>query len=199
MSTSLRIAVADDEPDMRDYFQKCLRRLGHQVVAVAQDGRELVERCRAARPDLVITDIKMPGLDGIDAAVAIYRERPVPIILVSAYHDAALIERAEADHVLGYLVKPIKQGDLEPVIALAMRRFEQFEALRREAADLRQALEDRKVIERAKGVLMTRGSLGEQDAFRQLQELAGEKKCKLVEIAQQILRAEEAARPEKKG
>jgi response regulator NasT len=199
MSTSLRIAVADDEPDMRDYFQKCLRRLGHQVVAVAQDGRELVEQCRAARPDLVITDIKMPGLDGIDAAAAIYRELPVPIILVSAYHDAALVERAEADHVLGYLVKPIKQGDLEPVIALAMRRFAQFEALRQEAADLRQALEDRKVLERAKGVLMARGPLDEGAAFRRLQELAAEQKRKLVEVAQLILRAEEAAQPEKKS
>jgi two-component system, response regulator PdtaR len=134
MSTSLRIAVADDEEDMRDYFRKCLKRLGHQVVAVAQSGRELVELCRAVRPDLVITDIKMPELDGIDAAVAIYRERPVPVILVSAYHDAALSERAEADHVLGYLVKPIKQADLETVVALARRRFEQFEALRQEAA-----------------------------------------------------------------
>jgi two-component system, response regulator PdtaR len=196
MSTSLRIAVADDEQDMRDYFQKCLKRLGHQVVAVAQNGRELVEQCRAVRPDLVITDIKMPELDGIDAAVQLYRERPVPVILVSAYNDAALIERAEADHILGYLVKPIKQGDLEPVIGLAMRRFEQFEALRQEAADLRQALEDRKVIERAKGVLMRRGPLDEQDAFRRLQKLASEKNHKLVQVAQMILLAEEVARPE---
>jgi response regulator NasT len=198
MNTSLRIAVADDEPDMRDYFQKCLRRLGHQVVAVAQDGRELVEQCRAVRPDLVITDIKMPKLDGIDAAVEIYRERPVPIILVSAYHDAALVERAEADHVLGYLVKPIKQGDLEPVIALAMRRFTQFEALRQEAADLRQALEDRKVLERANGMLMKRGPLDEEAAFGRLQALAGEKKCNLVEVARMIL-LEEVAQPEKTG
>jgi two-component system, response regulator PdtaR len=196
MSTSLRIAVADDEEDMRDYFQKCLKRLGHQVVAVAQSGRELVELCRALRPDLVITDIKMPELDGIDAAVAIYRERPVPVILVSAYHDAALVKRAEADHVLGYLVKPIKQADLETVVALAMRRFEQFEALRREAADPRQALEDRKVIERAKGLLMKRGPLDEQTAFRRLQKLAREKNRKLVEIAQMILLAEEADRTE---
>jgi response regulator NasT len=191
MSTALRIAVADDEPDMRDYFRKCLQRLGHQVVAVARNGRELVEQCRAVRPDLVITDIKMPELDGIDAAGEIYRERPVPVILVSAYHDAGLVERAEADHVLGYLVKPIKQADLEPVIGLAMRRFEQFETLRQEAADLRQALEDRKVLEQAKGVLMKRGPLGEQDAFRQLQELAGEKKRKLVEVARMVLLTEE--------
>ena len=187
MTTRLRIAVADDEPDMRDYFQKSLTRLGHQVVAVAADGRELVEKCRAAAPDLVITDIKMPDLDGIDAAAQLYRERPVPVILVSAYHDPSLIERAEADHILAYLVKPIKQADLAPAIGLAMRRFEQFEELRREAADLRQALEDRKVIERAKGVLMKRANLDEQDAFRRLQKLASEKSRKLVDIAQMVL------------
>ncbi len=195
MSAPLRIAVADDEPDMRDYFQKCLTRLGHQVVAVAETGQQLVDRCRATRPDLVITDIKMPDMDGIEAASRLYRERPVPVILVSAFHDPALIERAEADHVLGYLVKPIKQADLEPVIGLAMRRFEQFEALRREAADLRQALEDRKAIERAKGILMKRGGLDEPEAFRRLQKLASEKSRKLVEIAQMILVAEEAVQP----
>jgi response regulator NasT len=131
MTTSLRIAVADDEPDMRDYFKKSLPRLGHQVVVVAQTGRELVEQCRALAPDLVITDIRMPDMDGIDAAVQIYRERPVPVILVSAFHDPELIARAEADHILAYLVKPIKQADLGPAIAVAVRRFEQFEALRR--------------------------------------------------------------------
>jgi len=195
MTHSLRIAVADDEPDMGDYFQKSLTRLGHQVVAVAADGRELVEKCRAAAPDLVITDIKMPDLDGIDAAAQLYRERPVPVILVSAYHDPSLIERAEVDHILAYLVKPIKQADLAPAIGVAMRRFEQFEELRREAADLRQALEDRKVIERAKGVLMKRANLDEQDAFRRLQKLASEKSRKLVDIAQMVLVAEEAIRP----
>jgi response regulator NasT len=195
MTRSLRIAVADDEPDMRDYFQKSLARLGHKVVAVAENGQTLVEQCRAVRPDLVITDIKMPDMDGIDAAVAIYRDRPVPVILVSAYHDAGLMERAEADHILGYLVKPIKHSDLEPVIGLAVRRFEQFEALRREAADLRQALEDRKVIERAKGVLMKKGPMDEVDAFRRLQKLASEKSRRLVEIAQMILVAEEAVQP----
>lgn len=135
MTASLRIAVADDEQDMRDYFRKCLTRLGHQVVAIAQNGRELVEQCRAQKPDLVITDIKMPELDGIDAATQIYRERPVPILLVSAHHDAGLIERAEADHVLGYLVKPIRQADLEPAIALAVRRFEEIQNLKRAAGE----------------------------------------------------------------
>jgi response regulator NasT len=130
MNRALRIIVADDEPDMREYFQKCLRRMGHRVVAVAKTGQELVEQCRVLQPDLVITDIKMPDLDGIDAACQLYRERRIPVILVSAYLDPALIERAEADHVQAYLVKPIKQADLEPAIALAMRRFAQFEALR---------------------------------------------------------------------
>jgi response regulator NasT len=130
MSQPLRIAVADDEPDMRDYFRKILPHLGHQVVAVAANGRELVELCRTAKPDLVITDIKMPEMDGIDAAIALFRERPVPVIVVTAYHDPTLIERAEADHVMGYLIKPIKQADLGPTITLAVRRFEQLQALR---------------------------------------------------------------------
>ena len=195
MSQSLRIVVADDEPDMRDYFQKALPRLGHQVVGVAQNGRELVEQCRALQPDLIVTDIKMPDMDGIDAATRIYQERPVPVILVSAYHDAGLIARAGADHILGYLVKPIKDADLEPAIVIALRRFEQFQALWREAADLRQALEDRKVIERAKGILMKRAGLDEREAFRRLQKTASEKSRKLIDIAHMILLAEEAVLP----
>jgi AmiR/NasT family two-component response regulator len=192
MTTPLRIVVADDEPEMRKYFQKLLPRLGHEVLGAAETGRELVELCRSLRPDLVITDIKMPDMDGIAAAWQLYRDRPMPVILVSAFADPELIERAEADHVLGYLVKPIKPTDLEPVISLAMRRFEQIQALRQEAADLRQALEDRKVVERAKGVLMKRGPLEEAEAFRRLQKLASEKGRKLVEIAQMVLLAEEA-------
>jgi response regulator NasT len=198
MTRPLRIVVADDEPDMRDYFRKILPRLGHQVLAAAETGRDLVELCRKAEPDLVITDIKMPDMDGIDAASQIYQEGPVPVILVSAYHDPELIARAEADHILGYLVKPIKQSDLEPTIALAMRRFEQFEALRKEAADLRQALEDRKVIERAKGLLMKKVGLDEQEAFRRLQKLAMDGNRKMVEVAHMVITAEEAFQPKAK-
>jgi response regulator NasT len=181
---------------MRDYFARMLPRLGHEVVAVAENGRQLVELCRRERPDLVITDIKMPDTDGIAAAMQIYRERPVPVILVSAYHDAELVERAEGDHILAYLVKPIKQTDLGPAIAIAMRRFAQFEALRKEAADLRQALEDRKVVERAKGILMHRAGLEEPTAFRRLQKMASDRNRKLVEIAHMILVAEEAMQPD---
>src|SRR5262245_25905207 len=191
MSVPLRIAIADDEPDMRDYFQKILPRLGHKVVSAAANGRELVEQCRTLAPDMVITDIKMPEMDGIEAGMQIYRERPIPIILVSAYHDAELIERAESDHILGYLVKPIKQADLEPVIGLAMRRFQQFEALRKEASDLRQALADRKIIERAKGLLMKRTGLDEQEAFQRLQKMARDNNLKLAQTAQMVLSADQ--------
>src|SRR5262245_56143745 len=128
MNQRLRIVVADDEPDMRDYFARILPRLGHEVVASARDGAELVALCRAHAPDLVITDIKMPELDGIEAAGRICEERPVPVVLVSAHYDQGLLARAEAEHIVGYLVKPIKVADLAPVIGLTMRRFEQFEA-----------------------------------------------------------------------
>jgi response regulator NasT len=195
MTHALRIVVADDEADMRDYFRKILPHLGHRLVAVAENGRELVQLCLEQRPDLAITDIKMPDMDGIDAAVEIYRTLPIPVILVSAYHDPELIARAEADHIMGYLVKPIKQSDLEPAIALAMRRFEQFQALRKEAADLRQALEDRKIIERAKGILMKKAHLEEHNAFRRLQRLASDKNLKLVDLARMIVTADEAFQP----
>jgi response regulator NasT len=192
MTQSLRIAIADDEVDMREYLQKFLPVLGHSVVSAAKTGKELVAHCNQHHPDLVITDIKMPEMDGIDAAVVIYRQNAIPVILVSAHHDAKLIERAESDHILAYLVKPIKQADLEPAIGLAMRRFAQFQSLRKEATDLRQALADRKIIERAKGVLMKRAGLEEQDAFRRLQKLASEKNRKLVDIASMIVTADEA-------
>jgi response regulator NasT len=195
MSQSLRIAVADDEADMRDFFERMLPRLGHRVVSSAETGRQLVEHCRALAPDLVITDIKMPDMDGIQAAQAICEERPVPVILVSAYHDAELIERAEGDHILAYLVKPIGQAHLGPSIALAVRRFAEFQALRQEAANLRQALTDRRIIEQAKGLLMKVVDIDEEDAFRRLQELASETNVKLVEAAKSVLALAKTLRP----
>ena len=155
--------------------------------------------CRTSHPDLVITDIKMPEMDGIDAANELCREQVIPVILVSAYHDPELIERAEADHIIAYLVKPIKQSHLEPAIAIAMRRFAQFQELRREASDLRQALTDRKIIERAKGVLMKQARIDEQEAFLRMQKLARDKNRKLVEIAQMFLMLDETIEPQRWG
>jgi AmiR/NasT family two-component response regulator len=199
MTRSLKIAVADDELDVRDYYQKILPRLGHQLVAVAQTGRELIESCRTVRPDLVITDIKMPDMDGIDAAAEICRVEPIPFILVSAYHHPKLFERARGDHILAYLVKPTKQADLEAAIAIAVQRFEQFQTLRQEAADHRQALADRKVIERAKGLLMKKVGLDEEQAFLRLQKLARDRNQKLAEVATMILGAEAAFQPPNSG
>jgi AmiR/NasT family two-component response regulator len=195
MIRSIRIAVADDEPRMRDYYREILPLLGHQVTCAAQTGRELVRACQDARPELVITDIKMPELDGIDAISEIGRVDPIPAILVSAYHDPSLIERTRGEQILAYIVKPIKQADLEVAIGLAMQRFEQFQTLRKETGELRQALADRKVIERAKGILMKRSGLDEEGAFRRLQKLARDHNQRLIDAAHLILKAEEAFQP----
>ncbi len=194
----LRIAIAEDELDTLEYLQGWLTRLGHTVVAAAQTGRDLVAQCHRHQPDLVLTDIKMPDLDGIEAANQIYQERPVPVILISAHHEDEYIHRAQGGPVLAYLIKPISEASLEPAIAVALARFEEMQALLHEATDLRQALEDRKVIERAKGILMKRGGMDEASAFRRLRELSMTQNRKVVEIAKMILTAEEAMRgPEK--
>lgn len=197
MTESLRIVVADDEPRTRDYLWTSLEDLGHQVIAAARTGRELIEQCQSQRPNLVITDIKMPDMDGLDAVREICRSEPIPVILVSAFHDAEYIERATQEHVLAYLVKPVKHDALAPAIAVAMERFRQIEDLRKEADDWKHALEDRKLIEQAKGILMKRAALDEPDAFRRLQKLASAKSVKLVEIAKMILTAEQAYDPAK--
>jgi response regulator NasT len=191
MNQSLRVAIADDEIFMQDFLREILEDLGHQVVAVAGTGRELVEQSRATQPDLIITDVKMPLLDGLDAAAEIYATAPLPIIVVSAYHDDQLIARAQHNHIASFLVKPIKQDDLGPAIAIAMERFREFQAMCREASDLRQALEDRKLIERAKGIVMRRMSLGESEAFQHIQKSANDKRCKVIDIARMILQVDE--------
>jgi response regulator NasT len=162
------------------------------VVFSGSTGRELVSHCLAKTPDLVMTDIDMPDMDGLDAAMAIHERSPAPVILLTAYSTPELIERAENNHVLGYLVKPTTRSQIEASIAVAVRRHQEYEALRREAADLRQSLVDRKVIERAKGLLMKHLSVDEPEAFRRLQKLASSKNKKLVEIAETIVTASEA-------
>jgi response regulator NasT len=191
MKRPLSIAVAEDEPLMQQYLEETLNLLGHKVICMVSHGRELIERCLALRPDLMMTDIRLPDMDGLDAAAEIYAIDPIPIIVISAFHDPQLIERAERNHVSAYLVKPIKQHDLEPAIAIAMSRFQEFRSMRQEADNLRQALEDRKLIERAKGLLMKRAGLDEPEAFRRLQKMARDKNQKLVEIAQIVITAEE--------
>ena len=195
MNQRLRIAVADDEADMRDFFERMLPLCGHEVVSIAETGKELVEHCQTLHPDLVITDIKMPDMDGIDASTQICRDRATPVILVSTYHDPQLVHRAESDHVMAYLVKPIGQADLGPAIAVAISRFQELQALRKETGDLKQALADRKIIEQAKGILMKVTGVDEKDAYKRLQQLAADKNQKVIDAAQSVLAMERALRP----
>jgi AmiR/NasT family two-component response regulator len=192
MRNRMSVAVADDEPDVRSTLVKMLEALGHEVAFAGSTGRELVDFCLATPVDLVMTDIRMPDMDGLDAAAVIYEKVRTPIVLLSGHCDNELIERAEENHVFAYLVKPVTQMQLEPAIALASRRFEEFQALQKEANDLRQALADRKLIERAKGLLMKHLNVDEQEAFRRLQKLASSKNKKLIEIAEMVLTAAEA-------
>ena len=187
----VRIAVADDDRDTREYLEEVLPRLGYEVVAGAVSGRNLTERTRVTRPDLVITDIKMPDMDGIEAALAINREGPMPIILLSGHHDDGLVNRAAAANVMTYLVKPISEADLKTAIPLALARFKQMQVLTTEAATLRQALEDRKIIEKAKGILMKRLHMDEQDAFRRIRMLASSQNRKLIEVCRQVVGVDE--------
>jgi len=192
MTTHLRIAVADDEARMREFYQAALPVHGHTVVCAAATGAELIEGCRSGHPNLIITDIKMPDVDGLDALEQINRHDLIPAILVTAHDEPELLERAGHLHVVAYLVKPIKRQDLQPAIVIAMTRFAEFVSLRQETSDLRQALQDRKLIERAKGILMKRTKLDEPAAFKALQKMARDKNRKLVHIAEMIVTAEEA-------
>ena len=192
MNESFRIVVADDEPLLVEEITVYLRDAGHEVVATASTGRELVEQCETHQPSIVITDIKMPDMDGLEASRAICMKRAIPVVIVSAYHDDEYINRAKEHCIMSYLIKPIDEGSLTTALALAMRRFQEFEALHRENDDLRKTLEGRKVIERAKGILMKRTSLDEQAAFLRLQKMAREKATTMVAIATSILDAENA-------
>jgi response regulator NasT len=196
---ALRIAVADDERDMRQFFQELLPPLGHEVVAVTDSGRQLVEQCRSTRPDLVITDVKMADMDGIAAAAQVNQDRQVPVILITGYLDLDLMAQAGAGYIMAQLTKPVKLVDLQAAIALAVLRFEHFRQVSQEAASLRQALEDRKVIERAKGVVMKRLRVNEEEAFRRIKCLASNDNRKVVEVAQTVIGAEETFKGLDKG
>jgi response regulator NasT len=192
MKRALRVVVADDEADVRDYFSEILPDLGHSVVGVAATGKALLDQCRATQPDLIVTDVRMPDGDGLSAVKEYTAERFVPVVLVTAFTDQEILDQARDAQVFAYLVKPIGRPQLETAIAIAWQRYEEFDSLRQEATNLRQALADRKLIERAKGILMKQASLDEEAAFRRLQKLAREDNKKLAEIAQIIVSAQRA-------
>ena len=167
---SLRILIAEDETIIRLDLRELLESAGFDVVAEARDGEEAVELARTQAPELALLDVKMPKLDGIDAARRILEERPIPIVMVTAYGEQELVERAVEAGVFGYLVKPFRESDLLPAIETARARHDELAALREEAESLADALAARKAIERAKGILMQREGLSEEEAFARLRK-----------------------------
>ncbi|HEX9415817.1 MAG TPA: response regulator [Gaiellaceae bacterium] len=166
----MRILIAEDETIIRLDLKQLLERAGFEVCAEARDGIEAVELSRTERPDLAVLDVKMPRLDGIEAARQILDERPIPIVMLTAYGQSELVSRAVEAGVFGYLVKPFRETDLLPAIQTAQARHEELLALREEAGSLAEALAARKAIERAKGLLMEKEGLSEQDAFARLRK-----------------------------
>lgn len=189
-ATGLRIAVADDEPEMRRFFQELLPLMGHQIAGIVETGRQLADCCRQQRPDVVITDIKMPDMDGIEAAAVVNRERNIPVVLISGHTEGDLLARSGAEYIMSYLVKPVKPADLQAAITLAVARFEQYQRVRAEAASLRQSLEDRKLIEQAKGAAMRRLRIDEAEAYHRMRRLSSQHNWKLTELARRLLDAE---------
>ena len=164
----MRVLVAEDETIIRLDLKDLLERSGFEVCAEARDGEEAVALARSEQPDVAIMDVKMPKLDGIEAARRILDERPIPIVMLTAYGQDDLVQRAAEAGVFGYLVKPFREQDLVPAIRTARARHEELAALREEAESLAEALAARKAIERAKGLLMTKENLSEQEAFERL-------------------------------
>jgi AmiR/NasT family two-component response regulator len=166
----VRILIAEDETIIRLDLKDLLERSGFEVCAEAKDGIEAVELARREQPDLAVLDVKMPRLDGIEAARRILDERPIPIVMLTAYGQDELVSRAVEAGVFGYLVKPFREQDLLPAIRTARARHEELAALREQTDSLAEALAARKAIERAKGLLMERESLTEQEAFARLRK-----------------------------
>jgi AmiR/NasT family two-component response regulator len=166
----VRVLIAEDETIIRLDLKELLQRAGFEVCAEARDGAEAVELARSEEPDVAVLDVKMPRLDGIEAARKILDERPIPIVMLTAYGQDELVSRAIEAGVFGYLVKPFREQDLVPAIRTARARHEELAAVREEAESLSEALAARKLIERAKGLLMEREKLTEAEAFARLRK-----------------------------
>ncbi|MBB5156533.1 ANTAR domain-containing response regulator [Saccharopolyspora phatthalungensis] len=182
-----RVLVAEDEALIRLDLVEMLREEGYQVVGEAGDGQEAVRLAEELRPDLVILDIKMPKMDGIEAASNIAGERIAPVVILTAFSQRDLVERARDAGAMAYLVKPFAKRDLVPAIELAVSRFTEVQALEAEVADLTERLEARKTIERAKGLLMSKHNLSEPESFRWLQRTAMDRRTTMKAVAQAVL------------
>ena len=184
----MRVLVAEDDPLIARGLTERLRSLGHDPLGPASDGAEAVELAQTNPPDLYLFDIEMPNVDGLQAATQLAADGlRRPVVVVTGVDDPILIERSIASGVSAYLTKPVDTRELEAALALATARHAEFEALEAEVAQARQALEDRKLVERAKGILMTALQVPEPEAFRRLQKTARERNLRLVEVAQWVV------------
>ena len=188
-----RVIIADDESIIRMDLREMLTNLGYLVIGEVGDGRSAVNLARELRPDVVIMDIKMPDMDGIDAAKILTEERVSPVLLLTAYSQQELIERAKDAGVVGYIVKPFRESDLAPAIEVAVARFAEFRALEEEVGDLTLALETRKLVDRAKGILMDTQGITEAEAFRKIQKMSMNTRKPMKEVAEAIILAQQAS------
>jgi response regulator NasT len=187
MGQALKVVVVEDDDDVRRFLVQSLEGLGHQLVGEAANGPDMVRTVLAAEPDVVIFDIHLPRLNGLDALKQVYQERVVAAVAITGDRDHELVRRALEEHVLAYLVKPVEAHQLGAALLVARARFEELQGLATENANLRQALQNRKLIERAKGVLMKRYRWTEAEAFRRLQRAAMNRRTTMVELAQDVL------------
>jgi two-component system, response regulator PdtaR len=193
-SAATRILVAEDEVISRMDLREMLENLGYVVVAEAGDGVAAINLAREVRPDLVLMDIKMPELDGIEAASAMSQEQLAPVLLLTAYSDRDFVDRAIEAGVMGYLVKPFAEAQLKPAIDVALERWREVRQMQQDLAQTQETLETRKLVERAKGVLMDSQNLKEAEAFRRIQRLSMNSRKSMREVAEAILLAHEAGR-----
>ena len=181
------VLVAEDEALIRLDLVEMLKEEGYHVAGEAADGAQAVALAKELRPDLVILDVKMPRMDGIDAAAQIAGERIAPVVILTAFSQRDLVERARDAGAMAYLVKPFAKHDLVPAIELAVSRFAEVQALETEVATLTERMETRKLIERAKGLLMTKQGLSEPEAFRWIQRTAMDRRATMKAVAEAVV------------
>lgn len=182
-----RVVIAEDEALIRLDLKEMLEEEGYTVVGEAGDGRRAVELAREHRPDLVILDVKMPVLDGISAAEQIAGESIAPVLMLTAFSQRELVERARDAGAMAYLVKPFSKSDVVPAIEMAVSRFAELRALEKEVADLAQRLETRKLVDRAKSVLQTQYGLSEPAAFRWIQKTSMDRRMSMQQVAEAVI------------
>jgi response regulator NasT len=173
-------------------LREMLTNLGYLVVGEVGDGRSAVNLARELKPDIVVMDIKMPDMDGIEAAAILTEEKIAPVLLLTAFSQKELVDRATEAGVAGYIVKPFRESDLGPAIEVALARFSEFRQLESEVGNLQEALETRKVVDRAKGILMDTQSLKEAEAFRKIQKMSMNTRRPMREVAEAIILAHQA-------